>query len=389
MSVPGVFASDSGIQSDRKGDFAGALLQTMPTGSATLFALTSGMNSMGAGDVLVTWFEENHISGRVSATAGYNSSATTIVVSDGSSYIPGTILMVEESGEYLYVTAIAGNSLTVVRGFAGTTAASITQDKFVQRIGTAHEEGSSKPRAVANIGYPVFNYMQIFRNAWNVTGTARAVTFHTGDRVAKNKLDASNFHAEDIERSLLFGRKGIGHKNGEPFRMMDGVLSFIKTNVTAAGVTTNYDQLDTFLEGVFARNIKGKPNERIAFGGNGSLQVLNTIARIEGDINITTGQTDFGLAVTKWVTPYGTISLMTHPLLTESPLWTKDMYVLHPGAITTRYLRRTTHDENEGDGTRAGNDQDFGVYTTEMSVMYQGEMTGGKLTGLTKGAAVS
>ena len=389
MAVRGVFASDSSIQGDRTGDFASALLQIMPTGSAQLFALTSGMKSAGASDVLVHWFEENHISGRVKSTATYNSTATSIVVDDASSYIPGTICLVEDTGEYILVSNVASNTLTIERGFGGTTAGSITTNKYLQRIGTAHEEASSRPPAIANLGHPVFNYMQIFRNAWNISGTARAIKFHTGDKVAKNKQDAANFHAEDIERSILWGKQAIGIQNGEPFRTMNGVLSFITTNVQSAGSTTDFNDIQEFLKGVFSRNIKGQPNERIAFCGNDTINVLNNIARIEGTINISAGQTEFGLQIYRWLTPFGNITLMTHPLMTESPLWTKDLYVLHPAAIVLRYLRKTFHDRYDAEGRRAGDDADFGVYTTELSLEYHAEVTGGKMTGFTAAAAVS
>ena len=68
MAVKGVFASDQGIQGDRKGDFAAALLQVNPTGTAPLLALSSGMESADAADTVVIWFEENHISGRINLT---------------------------------------------------------------------------------------------------------------------------------------------------------------------------------------------------------------------------------------------------------------------------------------------------------------------------------
>ena len=388
MAVNGVFTSDSNIQGARTGDFSSFLVRTMPTGSASLFALSSGMKSKDATDSIVHWFEENHISGRTQLTAAVaDGAATTINIDDASAYTPGVILLSESTGEYVLVTAITANALTVVRGHGGTTAAAIADNAYMQRIGNAFEEGSDRPPAVVNLGSPVFNYTQIFRNAWDVTGTAKAINTHVESAPAKNRRDAADFHAEDIERSLIWGKKSLGVKNGKPFHSMNGVNSFITTNVTAAGGTTNWTQVDAFLQGVFEKNIKGAPNERIAFCGNGAIAVLNQIARADSDVNISVGQTEFGLKVFNWLTPYGSISLMTHPLMTESPLWTKDIYVYHPAAITTRYLRRTETDEYDKDGTRAGRDGDFGVFTTELSVEYQAEKTGGQLTGLTSGVA--
>ncbi len=79
MSVKGVFASDSGIVGDRKGDFASGLLRTQPTGTAALLALTAGMESVDASDTVITWFEENHNSGRINATNNAGTGTSVIV----------------------------------------------------------------------------------------------------------------------------------------------------------------------------------------------------------------------------------------------------------------------------------------------------------------------
>lgn len=389
MAVRGVFASDMNIQGSRRGDFASGLLQVYPTGSAQLLGLSSGMESADASDTVVVWFEENHQSGRVQVTTGggVNATATSLPLVDGSFYVPGVIAIVESTGEYVQIQAVAGNTMTIARGFGGTVAQAIANSAFLQRVGTAFEEGSGKPVAAANLGFPVFNYMQIFRNAWDVTGTARKIEYYTGDIVAKNKADCALFHSEDIERSLWFGRKAIGTQNNKPFRTMDGFTAFVKSNIATQTVDTGVDDLQTFLQSVFQKNIKGKPNERIAFCGNTVLGVLNILSLKQGTMYLEPGQTDFGMKVTKWITPFGDLSLMTHPLFNESPLWTKNLYVLHPGAVRMRYLRRTMPDDYDQPGTRAGNDEDFGILTTEMSMEYKAEATAGIYSGISVAAA--
>lgn len=393
MAVRGVFASDSGIVGDPVGDFAAALLQEFPTGTAPLFALSSGMPSRPATDVVVNWFEENHLSGRTTTSGAVASTTTTAIpVVDGSSYPPNIIILDEATAEMMFVTAVTmgvppAATLTVVRGFAGTTPVNVGSGDGIQRIGTAQEEGSAAPTAITNLGVPLYNFTQIFRNTWNVTGTAQAVEYHTGSQTAKTQRDAALFHGEDIERSIMFGKRALGVKNGQPFRTMNGVDAQITTNITAAGGTTSWTQLDAFLQTIFSRNIKGKPNERIAFTGNSGLSVINAIARLNSTTYIEPGQTDFGIKVMKWMTPFGDISLMTHPLMTENPLWTKDLKIYHPGAIETRWLRRTHEDRYDADGQRAGVDADYGVFTSELSVEYHVQKTGGRLTGLTAGVA--
>jgi hypothetical protein len=389
FAVRGVFASDSGIVGDPIGDFAAALLQEVPTGNAPLFALSSGMSSEVATDTVVNWFEESHLSGRTTLAEALDSSETGIDLTDGSQFVAGCIAMIEETGELVFIVSIASNTATVERGFAGTTPASALISGGFQRITNAQEEGSSKPTAIANVGSPKFNYCQIFRNTWNLTGTAQAIEFYTGSKKAKNRRDASLMHGEDIERALWFGRKTVGVVNSEPFRTMDGLDAQITTNVTPAGSTTDWDDMDAFLRTIFEKNIKGKPNERLAFCGNTALSVVNAIARIEGTIQISVGQTDFGLNVNRWITPYGNVSLITHPMFVESPLWTKDIRILHPGAMKTKWLRRTNEDNYDANGSRAGVDADYGIFTSELSCIYGLEKTGGRLTGLTEGVAVA
>lgn len=383
MAVAGVFASDQNIAGTQKGSFASAILQLYPTGSAPLLALTSGMRSADDSSVIITWFEENHLSGYLTVTNAAGTGTSLIFSAEEiAELVAGAILLTHASGEYILIESISGTTATVKRGLGGSTVTSISASDKIQRISTAFEEGSARPNAIANIGYPRFNYMQIFRNTWSATGTAKAVEYHTGDVVAKNRADAGVFHSEDLERAFIWSIKDIGIMNNKPFRTMDGLLNQITTNVFTQGANFTYTEMNTFLQTVFERNIKGKPNERIAFCGNTVLAVLNELAKINSVINIVPGETKQGLKVNKWMTPFGDISLLTHPLMNENPVWTKEMYVLHPGAIMVKYLRRTAHDADDKDGSRQGTDADNGVYTTECSIEYGAELTGGIYTGI-------
>lgn len=386
MAVKGVFTSDAGIVGDRKTDFAGSLLQMAPTGSAPFFALTSGMQSGSISSTITTWFEENHISGRVNVTNNATT-GTSLIVSDSSFIVPGHIFLIETTGEYVYVTAVddATGTLTVIRGFAGTTNTTINGSSTpvpIQKIGNAHEEGSARPTGATNLGYPVYNYTQIFRTPWDLTRTARQSEFYTGDRVAKSRSDALLFHGEDIERAIIWGRRSNGIKNSKPFRTMNGIVPLMVTNTASQSSDVSYTDLRDFLEDIFAYNIKGKPNERIAFCGNTVIGVIDTLVMTHGHMDIKPGQTEFGMNVRRWMTPFGDISLMTHPLMNESPYFTKDLYVIHPGAVEVLYMQRTMEDRYDSDGRRAGVDADYGVFTTEMTVRYKAERTSGKYTGI-------
>lgn len=384
MAVQGIFASDSNIQGSKKGDLAGSLLQTEQTGDSPLFALTAGMQSADASDVIISWFEENPLTGRTTIT---NNAAVgaTIVVADASELVAGVIALIESSGEYIFIQSIAVNTLTVTRGFGGTTITAVDGSVTpvgLQRITNANEEGSGKPTSIANLGVPKFNYMQTFRNSWDVTGTARAVEYVTGDIVAKNRSDAAILHAADIERALIYGMMAVGTISGRAFRTMKGVARHLSTNLTTQGANTTWTELDAFLQGVFSRNIKGKPNERICFVGDTALRTINNVAKLNGTTELMPVVKMFGMDVRDWTTPFGSVKLIRNPMFSQSPLWTKDLLVLHPAAMRVRYLRRTFEDTYDKDGSRAGADADFGVFTTEMTCEYKAEATGGLFTGM-------
>ena len=392
MAVKGVFTSNANISGARKGDFASGLLQTQPNGSAPLLALTSGMSSRDAMDTVVTWFEENHLTGRVNITNNA-STGTSIIVDDASAIVAGHIFYLEASGELVFVESVSGLTLTVQRGFGGTTATAIDGSsvvKPIQRIGTAFEEGSSRPTAYANLGFPRINYMQIFRNSWDVTGTAQAVQFYTGNVQAKNRADAALFHAEDQERAMIWGRKTIGTLNSKPFRTMDGIKAqFVTNGGFTQSSNTKWIDLKNFFKALFAVNIKGQPNERVVLCGNEPLNVLDQIAYLDGTIEIMPGQADYGMQIVTVRTPFGTVVFKSHPLMVEHPVWTKDMMCFHPAAIEMRYLRRTNEDNYDQDGSRAGADSNFGVFTTEMCVTYKAEKTGGWYAGIDTAAATT
>jgi hypothetical protein len=393
--IQGIFASNQGIVGDRVGDFASAMLRVDPTGSALFLAMTAGMAKENATDSVFHWYEDAHVSGRDSIVSG--GTTTTVVVADGSGYVPGTVLLVEETGEILFVTATNGSSLTVIRGMSGTSVVSVNNTMHVQNIGNAHEEASGLPVAVTQQGHPRLNYTQIFRNGWAISGTAKAISFNTGSKLAKNRRDCASYHAEDQERAFIWGRKHIGTFNGKQFRLTDGIVAQIEQyggyvmSAASGGTPGNLSYADysnQFLMNVFSKNVKGQPNERIQIGGNGILKAINQMAVADGILNMTTSDQKFGLAITTIVSPWGTLKHMTHPLMNESPLWTKESYVIHPGAIARRVLRDTNEEGYDANGLRIqGKDADEGVITTEAGVAVKAASTMGIMRNVQAGVA--
>ncbi len=101
---------------------------------------------------------------------------TTFDVDNGSRFRVGDQIQVEGSEELMLVTAVAGNTLTVVRGYAGTTPENLANDKMLNILGNAALEGDDKPNARFTNRVRSGNYTQIFTAAVEVSGSDMAAS---------------------------------------------------------------------------------------------------------------------------------------------------------------------------------------------------------------------
>lgn len=386
MAVKGIFASDNGQSGDRVGEFSRVVSKVGYGGTAPMLALSQGMSREKTGDAVFNWMEENINYGLMKVISDSPDCCGPITVEDASMIVAGQIYLVLCTGERIHVLGVQGNQVTARRGHGHTPVITIPAGGEIQRIGTAHEEGSDAPQAYSMLAFPRFNYTQIFRNSWGVTGTAQATQYHsTNNRYARNKREAIGRHAADIEMSAIWGVKDLGMQNGNPIRFSDGFNSQILTNRWVGPTEgVSIDMFDKFIEVLFRKNIEGQPNERIAFGGNSVITVLNKLVRETSTYNISANENVFGINVTKWMTPHGELSIMTHPILNSNATFRSDLYVYHPAALSFRWLRETSFDEANKSGLRQGVDADKGAMTSELGFQLKNEIVHGLFHGICK-----
>ena len=378
--LPGIFTSNSGINGERVDSFANRIYKFGYAGTAPMLALSSGMARNQLKAKIVHWFEEEEYSGHVDITNNAGT-GTTLVLKSGT-VLPKSILFVESTGERMLVTATAGTSLTVQRGFAGTSITAIngsTTPVGAYVIGSAFEEASDAPQPMLTVGAPMLNYSQIFRDSWANSRSAEKINWHTGDKVAKNKQDAIANHAKGIERALMFGAKSMFTVDGQQDSTMDGLVNMIKTNVqTVADGKLDLNTLIDFIATLFEYNVDGMPQERVAFCGNNVISVINKLILNRGEISLSVGQTDYGLKTNVIRTPFGDLTLLTHPMFNASPVWRNNLLVYHPGACTLDYM----DDAIISDSTPAGMDGSKYTITSELTMEYTCEKTAGILSNI-------
>ena len=382
-------------------DFRAALLRLNPAGGSPLFALSGIASTTQLHDIERGWWTKRSIFQNMTVNAGGTVAAgtTALVVTAASAAEAraGLVIRHKASGnapELMLITAVATgtNTLTVIRGFASTTAATIPDSTVLQCIGNANEQGSLAPAPVSVLPTRYVNQTQIFRDGWDLTGTLAAIKTQVGDgTVTESKRDSMFFHGSHIERSIIFGRKGVTVFNGAPMTTMAGIEQIIEDhapgNVTEAGATTSFEQIENMLEPLLNTSVDGSLNNtRDIYCGSQALKVFNQIGKASGEYQITDGMTSFGLQFRSFKTTRGTFRLHEHAMLNSNTDWSKMAIILDLASLELPHLRKTKH-VAYGEKEQAGRDAEGGIYTTELTVELTNPEGCGIIYGLTRGVA--
>lgn len=376
--IPGIFSSQGGINAERLDSFNSKLFRSQLAGTAPIFALSSGSAQFQLTSKIHYWFMKQPYSSKLIASAADNS-ATSITVDKGAVVEPSSVIMNTKTNEYMFVSAVSGNTLTVVRGFAESTAAAVTQNDELLYLGTAKKEGSLAPNPKYRRGVPRMNYSQIFRNGWGTTRTAEYIKFITGNKATENKEDAVSMHAQDIEMALLLGRKSLNQVDGsEVLSTMDGLMSIVKNNTALADAAT-LDSIQEWMYSNFETCPEGVPNERVVMTSLNVLYILNKLIREAGSsyYPIGTATKVYGLDVYALQLPgMQEVKILAHPLFSQTESLSKSMLIYHPGLIKIGYMT----DAEIKDATPVGMDGQANVITSELTLEYADENTGGVLS---------
>ncbi|MGL5074758.1 MAG: SU10 major capsid protein [Waterburya sp.] len=380
--------------------FAAAICRLMPNGSAPLFGMTAMLKSETAVQTEHGYFSKTMIFPAVTMTVAAIAGDTTFTVNSTTNMRPGMMLRAQSTGEVVIVNTIpSGTTITVTRGVGTVVAGAIAINIPLYQIGNAFEEGSARPTPLSITPVRITNLTQIFRDAWGITGTAEAVeVIAGGGTLAENKMDCTAFHATAIESALLFGQKSSGTRNGQPFRTMDGLLNHVNTlsfypagtvspNVYVAGGTTNWTQLENFLDPCFNQTTDPKTgNQRVMFVGSAAMKVINNIGRLNAQYQVMTETTAYGLQFGSFRTTRGKFNMVEHPLLNSNPDWSRYCIVVDLPTFNVAYLgNRKTMKQDILDSE--GIDAKGGVLTTELTCVVKNPPANAWIQNLTAAAA--
>lgn len=386
-----------------KKSFQAMITRLMPNGDAPLFGLTALLKEETAYQIEHGFFSKTMLFPQMVLTAAGQTAADNVfTVLSTANVIPGMMFRADTTNENILIVAVMSPTQVSVQRAVGTIAAqAIGASVNLWMVGNAYEEASLRPQSVLLIPERIVNYTQIFRNTWTVSDTARATMLIAGDTaVAESRTDCAAFHAADIEKALFFGQKFLGARNNQPFHTMDGLINAVTQrapgNITTAGATTNWTQLQAALDPLFNQvtDPKGKP-ERLLFVGGAARNVLHSIFRLNSTYFIEDGQTTWGMQYDTFKIPRGRFTVIEHPLFNaygQTSTWAKMAVGVDLNTFNTAYMagRKTSNREfnmNGGQAVDNGVDAVGGTLTSELTCLVRNPQADGVIYNLTAGAA--
>lgn len=315
---------------------------------ASLFSFLMAMGNIEqANSQAFEWAEDEHLPfiSQVKTTNGVTTGdqSKAIVVTDIAGYRKNDKIINNRTNEVYLITDITEltDTLTVVRGYGSTAAASILADDYLIHLHNANALGSDT--VVAKATKPAFieNYCQIFKTSVSVDKSSAKHNLRVGvDERARQRFLRGQEHVAGIERAFLFGQK---KKDSTTFNKVaystGGVFEFITTNVEtdSNGTLTQTEFIDFVENTAFAHG----STEKVALVGTTILQAISKWYSDRLYLEPTFQQ--LGVQVLTYVSPSGKkLYLKSHELFKKIPSLKGTMLTLDLMDIAIKMYRNTT-----------------------------------------------
>lgn len=312
------------------------------------------------------WFEDEFGKRQLTGSGTVDPDGGNLTVTGQSQYLQvGDIILVSSQKWVFQVTAIVdANTVTVGPELGGATGSAASAVGDVWLIGNANEEGAGLRDIKSTTIAEVSNYCQIFRTPVGITETAR----NTQGWVKENDFDYQRRkkgieHYVDIERTFIFGKKGILTSGTHPKRFTSGILGRIATYATANVDTES--EFDSWLESLFAHG----NTEKYLFASASVVSMINGWAK--GKLQVVNPTKAYGLRIVTYDSPHGTLHIIKHPLLIGTTYGNYavglDMEALTYRYLTNRDTKLMTNRQNPGE------DSQVDEYLTECGLQMEQE----------------
>lgn len=283
------------------------------------------------------WLEDA-LRGQTSAVNGTSFNNTTdpvtvtIATGDGNTKFRVDDL-VKADDELCRVTTVAADTITVSRGWGGTTPAAHPTATVIMLISSARPQGSDPGLARTTTKAGRFNYTQIFEETVKATATNQATRkyVNNGNEVEYQIERTMEILGTNMEKTLMFGRK-VQPAAASP-GAMDGILPIFSSNVfNKAGAALTQAMLEDAAQQIWQAGTKAL----LGIAGATQCRRIDTFldAYRETDYQDST----LGTFVSRYKTRFGTFDLLMSRWMPDTELWLLDDSKIGFGPLQGRSL---------------------------------------------------
>jgi hypothetical protein len=258
----------------------------------------------------VEWIEDTMSPYTTTIAEALDNSETGVdVATDTGAYFrQGDIVAVDS--EYMLVTSVSTDTLTVTRGYGSTTAASHNDASTITLLTRAMPEGSDATTGHTTTTSQPYNYSQIISEAAKATKTALAIKkYGITDEMdyQVSKLFANGGQAgklaQFLQRTFYYGKRV--QRSASAYGSMGGFGAFVTTNVTnLSSASLQRSDIHTKIRQI--RDAGGMCTHLIT--GSWGLEKINGM--YEGAIRTTRDETRGGSEITMVKTPHGEVEVV-------------------------------------------------------------------------------
>lgn len=336
-----------GTETRRSRDVTPALSLLEPDAGPLTTILTK-LRKRGAVDPKIEWFEDqllprfDILGAAVTDTVG-----TTITVTNYKYFRKGDLVRVNKAEIMRVTTTPSSTSVAVKRGVGETAAATAANGSQLHILSNSNQEGAAVRSILSTQRAPVYNYLQIIRDPWGVTNTAKLTATFAGMDWTEEAQKQLIEHKKHIEYAYILGQRYEDTSGTNPERTTRGIRAFLSSNVKAINGALTESLLDDFLRTAFRYGAKTK----LFFAAPIVMQAINGFAKPK--LRLVPSDKSYGITLTQYENAGRVILLHEHVLMTNSDL--NDFtgiggegILVDPEDVVARYLngRFTLHNEN-------------------------------------------
>ena len=276
-----------------------------------------------------------------------NTTTVNVAAGTGPMFDVNDILWIPSAtgGEQMLVTDRTADALTVVRNWGSAGLAAHADGSQIVKLSSSYAEGATSGVGVKIKPSMPYNVTQIHRTPIELTRSEMQIKrYERGEKGARQdaRRDAMILHLEGVERSFING--DLKEDVTTNRRVATGLLRFIATNREDLKGSLTKAKFDSFLKDVM---FNGGGKYVLAASGT-FMEALHAEVLSKSNMNITPATKEWGLDVTRYLSPFGKCDVFYHRVLSQM---LEDNYggcamLLDMSLVTKYYLQKMILREN-------------------------------------------